>query len=300
MSIKPPVEVDESGKDTNIQIPFGKLLLCLFFNPSVFIILQHRKVLRSLLLIIILCFASSSIITCSFMVSVKKSAAKWEEWLKTDIQEFGITPEGSFFWKLPSRFPYVTHIDGWQIEINDESRHNELNATAKQEDKGLQINRKSIQLWYRLSTKSFWTKQGEDRIEQFDLGKLLLGAVRKETSVIVKSTEIAGFIDKILISIGIMLFFSNIFTVSLTVLIFPLCSASLSVFLSYILRSYDQATAFSKLLVLNLYATIPPILIATIYAMINVPGLSFFAVFFIAFFAYQLYVMNVFRRLVTL
>ena len=119
MQEKKTTSQDSQNNYLNSNIPSFKLLFNLMLNPSVFMILQNRNVVKTLTQVLGFTIIACFLLTLNVIISFNKSSKHWEQWLKTEIQEFGITKEKTFFWKHPEEIPYMTQIDGWQINISD-------------------------------------------------------------------------------------------------------------------------------------------------------------------------------------
>ncbi len=286
---------------SNVRIPFARLLYDLMFNPSIFLALQNHKVLKSLYQVMGFCIIATILLTLNMAISLNTSFDHWEEWLSREIQEFGITKDKTFFWKHPQELPYMTELDGWRVDITDESILQKTGDDLRIGNKGFWINKDSIYLWVKTIYGSGFFSNEEVRIEKFDLGSLLLQLYENKDGFIIKSEQLADLRSEVFLVLSILMFWSNLFSVHMTVLLFPVCSSVFALLFSFLQKSCDRRKeSFRKRLVLNLYATIPPLLIATIYALFGIPGMNFFTVFFIAFLGYQFYIMKTLRTLISI
>jgi hypothetical protein len=282
----------------HVRIPFTSLLYNLMFNPSIFLVLQNRKVLKSLYQVMGFGLIATILLTLNMAISMNTSFDHWEEWLSREIQEFGITKDKTFFWKHPQELPYMTEFDGWRIDITTESILQKTDDDLRIGNKGFWITGDSIYLWVKTIYGSGFFSAEKVRIEKYDLGSLLLQLYEKKDELIVKSAQLADLRLEIFLVLSILMFWSNLFSVHMIVLLFPVCSSVFAFLFSFLQKSCDRRKgSFRKILVLNLYATIPPLLIATIYALFGIPGMNFFTVFFIAFLGYQFYIMKTMRTL---
>ncbi len=286
----------------NLNFPFIKLLLNLMFNPSIFLFLQNKKIIQSLLQVMSFCLVASILLTLNVIIDLKKSTASWEKWLENEIQEFGITQEKTFYWKNPTTLPYRTTIEGLQIDITHESINDKPDSEFRYNKHGIWINENSIYFWVKKMSGSGCMNDQTEIIHKQELGSWLLQAAEMKGAYIVSKDRIGDIMKKAYIWASFFLFWTNLFQINITVILFPLCSSILSVLFAYLLKEYQQHrfVPFRKIFVLNLYSAIPPILIATVYCLFEIPGLDFFSIFFIAFFGYQLYIMKIFRSLMVM
>ena len=94
----------------NVHIPFTSLLYNLMFNPSIFLTLQNRRVLKSMYQVMGFCMIATILLTLKMGISMNTSFDHWEEWLSREIQEFGITKDKTFFLETSPRTPLHDRI----------------------------------------------------------------------------------------------------------------------------------------------------------------------------------------------
>ncbi len=299
MNNKKPTNNPKHNSIANLNLSFMKLLFNLMFNPSIFLVLQNKKISQSLLQVMSFCLISSILLTLNVVVDLKQSTLSWGKWLESEIEEFGITQEKTFYWKRPTSLPFRATVDGLQIDITSESITDKSNSEFGHNKQGIWINKNSIYFWVKRISGTGCRNDQTESIQKQELGSWLLQIAELEGAYIISRDKIGDFMKKTYLWASFFLFWSNLFQVHLTVILFPLCSSVLSVFFAFLLKEYQQHkfAPFKKIFVLNLYSTIPPILIATVYCLFKIPGLDFFSIFFIAFFGYQLYIMKIFRSL---
>ncbi len=279
------------------RLPLTKVIFLLFVSPSIFRVLQYQRVLRTLAVIMLLCTISGSLISIGTTVSIKKSAGEWRKWLKDEVKEFGITKKGEFFWLNPQALPYLTHIEGWQINFAEDSILQRSDSELGPAKKGLWISRDSFYMWLKFQSRGLWSSTSKILVEKYDLGSMLRQFSPAGEQFVVKGADIDLTVDRALWTMYILTFISNIATVGLTVVVFTLFSVVFSFIPLRMSTARDKPT-FNKFVVINLYSSIPPILIATVYSALNLPGISFFTIFLIAYFCYHLYIIKTLRELI--
>ena len=290
-----PPELDGNNSVKNIKIPIFTLLYRLFFDPLVFSLLRYHRVTMVLILVVSLCLVSGLLISVGTVLRNIDSVDEWKEWLRTDIHEFGITADKKFFWKNSLSLPYTKQVGDWQVHITSQLIFKKDQLGLETSDRGVWIGPDSIHLWIKSRSGNFLSNTEKEHLKTIDLGKSLL---RLHTELnadkfLVEKGEISDFVNRLISTTVLIIILFNIFSVVFISLFLPCISSTLSAVSLCLVRRGKLFPNFSKMLVLNLYISIPPILVATACSLLKLPGINFFMVFFIAYFCFHLFIISV-------
>ncbi len=298
MALWPHPDFDHHA--THIRIPLHRLFYYLFFDPSVFVVLQRKNLSQVLRLVCLVCLVSAAIIASSVVIAVHSSAQRWKGWIKEEIGELSVSPTGTVSWNRPKELPYTGRFGSWIITYSDRHSFPQEKLVAERAACGIWITPDDCLLWVKLPPPSWGDYPGETVLQPFDLvqiGRLFLPIMIGETTFTANSADVCRYIDRVLLTFYLLVLLAKIVMVIGTVMLLPVISSVLMIVMPYVIRNRDFRMPFPRIAVLYLYTSIPPIIIATVYACLRFEHLNFFIVFFLAFLGYHFYVMRVLRNM---
>jgi hypothetical protein len=255
--------------------------------------LPQKSVLRSFLHVLVISVLSSFIIACSYTPDVLASGKKWQTFLEREISSFGFDSEGKLYWDKPTEIPYSVHVNDWRVDFAT-TPLDEAAARRGSAKKGVWVTRDGITGWDWIEIEPLF-KPREEILRMRTLEQMFPYLAIQGVKQVDGPTEIAYLVEQVsaefISQIAVRSFFSMF-------ALLAVLSFTFTILYLFSLGNRDPRfrRSMPKLLVIYLHTCIPPIIVATIYEALHVPGMSFFTVFCIAFFIYHMYVMRHFRR----
>ena len=288
-----PKNVTETRDES--AIPILRSIYFLFVKPSILLVLQNHRVTPTLTLVTAISIVAGILISLGDIISIKKSKSVWENWLQEEIQEFGIKEDGSIYCAKPNHLPYSKTILDWLVQITKEDTNDIENVKLGPGKKGFWVGTNSFFLWYRFKSEKSFSGISEDKVQRLDLTAPAKQILTNRSRSIVTTNEIPDLIQTINNTISSILTIYNVVRVLFFALFFSVCSAFMSSKVDNFQLEPNDRSSFSTIFVLNLYCTIPPLLVATIYGGLKLPGVGFSFVFFWTFLCYHFYLLYLYR-----
>jgi hypothetical protein len=269
-------------------LPLYQLLYGLFFHPHILLLLQTERwgrALRTLALISVCC---GLVLGASRVPRLLESSRDWAQWFSREVQEVSMT-DGQLGWQQPQKLPYTTRHRGWRVDFASPEASFSADDLRGPERKGIWFSADRVFTWWLaekdqvvsvpvLSEQKVWGLFKASSIwpEGFSLkGDEIVAEVRRLTLQTIPIT---------LIQNGIMIFGKTLFYV----LLFSILPA--------IFRRRDTGGGFRQMFTFYLYASIPPLMTATLYDCLRLPYLDWGTAFVFGFIVYILLVSRIMRQ----
>ncbi len=286
----------EHAVDDGRRVPLLHLLLLVMYDRNVYHLIHNRRVPETVLLVTLLSVIAGSIISIGSASYIAQSTSEWDEWMDRDVKSLRISDAGEIIWEFDEPGAYRGYVSGWRVDMTDKPIDDAGDLGFGQGDRGLWVNPDAVHFWLLRAPGNGCAANQQSELHKIPLGGQFIDLLRKDGITDIKELGFRTLFDRYRTNIYIALCILNTISVLSAVVLFPMISASISA-LSFRLVKPDRYQAIlSRLLVLNMYSAIPPMVIATVYAALRIPGTTFFLVFVIAFICYHMYLMSTFQH----
>lgn len=276
-----PEGVDDVPLDT---MSVGQILYGLFFQPHVLLWLQRNSLGKAFRFASVACIVVGVALGVCRVPSILHVTQKWAVWLGREVEELTLR-EGELTWKRPERLPYTTRHEGWRIDFAAKGEQFVATEIDGPEERGL---------WFSPDRVLFWMRPNHNSpvpVRLLDEGKTAWGMIDTQQlypgGLTLKGDEfrtearraVWQFVPVFLIQQALLVFVSVMFYVFVF--------AAMPVLMH---RLSGGTTGFRRLFTFYLYASVPPLCAAGVYASLRLPHLDLGTAFVLAFVIYLLLV----------
>lgn len=292
---------DEGGsRPDDVALPWHRVLPGLFLDPRILFLLQHGRCGRAFRLMAAVSLCAGAAIGLSRAPAITDAAADWGAWLSREVGELRLS-DGEIEWGRPQDLPYTTRHRGWRIEFA--GRDAEFSATlpAGPERQGVWLSPDSVYYWRRspaggatvvpvLHDSKVWGA--------FDVSKLWPdGRHLRGNEIEQEARSLAQrAIPFVLLREAMALFVPAFFYAFIFALVPGILRASRPP--GPIAGQRHQRVVpdgFRGAFTFYLYASVPPLIIAAVYACLQLPHLNTVHVFVCGFVGYLLFASRALR-----
>ncbi len=274
------------GKKVEVYItmPLRTVFHILFLQPHmVFMLAQDRwtRALRVVLLVAFICGLGMAMMRVPSMLS---EAGEWGKWLAREVEEAWIE-DGQLRWARPEELPHTSYRGAWRIEFHPPTTEFSSEQRLGPETKGIWVSPTAVYSWWRLPGQDqpevMPLFQNDNVLNVLPIAKLWPAGVHLKSAELKQGirTLVWQAVPFFLIGNGLIVIFQGLFYT----LIFA--------FIPYVFRSPLAAGGFRPVFTFYLYASIPPIVIASVYAGLGLKFATFNTFFVAAFILYLMIVM---------
>lgn len=223
-------------------------------------------------------FLGGAMLGLSRLPGVLAASQRWAEWFGSLAGEVWLR-DGAIGWEHPEETPYTARHGAWRVDFHDDDAEFQRRNLGP-EAKGVWISPTRIYAWFRSGS-------GDDinaRVLFADARVLNVVAadalwpegwhldgdelVRRTRHTVLRLAPALVAADALRVFVQV-LFYTFIFAV-----------------IPYLLKSPLAAGGFRSVFAFYLYASIPPLAVACVYASLNLPYLDFNTFFVVAFIVY--------------
>ncbi len=267
------------------QIFFG-----LFFYPHVTLfLLQHNtrwtRALRMVMGVALLC---GCLVGLSRLPGIYKSSQDWASWLSVEVKAVWVE-DGLICWDQPRELPYTTRHRGWRIDFVKADTPFQPETLSGPERQGVWVGPEEVFTWWQdvQGKVVFFAFVTEKKVGGlFKLGTIWPDGYRIDGDNFNREARriVLQAVPVILLREGIFAFF--------WVLTYALLFSLVPLLLRGRLLGGDFLTVFS----FHLYASIPPLIVASVYSGLNLPYFDLSTTFVFAFVIYLFIVFHKMRQ----
>jgi hypothetical protein len=273
-----PLPPPQPGDGTGVVLPIRRVLYGLFFEPHILFLLQHDRWSRAFRLMALASFLSGLAVGASKVPRILEATRDWASWWAVEVGTLRLE-DGELAWERPQVVPHTTRHRGWRVDFVGRNVRFGDGEELGPEKQGIWLAPERAYFWWRsakakitfvplLEKKKAWGLFETQRI--WPEGLVLSGEeFNQEANRIMRQA-----IPALLLHEGIMAFFQ--------VLLYTVIFALIPV----LLRSPIAVGGPARVFTFYLYASVPPLLIAGVYASLNLPYLDHALVFVMGFVVY--------------
>ncbi|MCF7853250.1 MAG: hypothetical protein K9N51_00510 [Candidatus Pacebacteria bacterium] len=253
----------------------------LFFQPQFLLVLSQDKLSRALRILVGLAFVCGMVIAGAEIPRLLRAVTDWSGWFQDQVGAVWVK-DGRLGWEHPEELPYTTRHRQWRIDFAGSDTAFPPPLRLGPEDRGVWISPDGVYAWVRL--------EGADEIRStalFTEGKIM-GVLEVDNwwpdGVRFQGEELSESSRKWLVRALPALVLSGGLRVVVQVLFYTFVFA----LIPYVMKSPLAAGGFRGVLTFYFYAGIPPLVVATVYASLNLPWADFNMFFVGGFILYLL------------
>jgi hypothetical protein len=253
-----------------------------FFQPQLLLLLAHDRWTRAFRIVALLSFFCGVILGALQVPALISSARAWGEWFGREMGEVRLE-QGQLQWQRPVELPHTSRHGNWRVDFRGADAEFAPQTRLGPERKGIWISPDAVYTWWRLpgseSTHStVWLNEQRlfglldvNRVwpEGLHLREDEFAPAARQTVLRAVPVYVLGEGVRVLLQVA---FYTLIFAV-----------------IPYLLKSPLAAGGFRSVLTFYLYASIAPIIVATVYAALGLPFMDFNSFFVTAFILYLLF-----------
>ena len=261
--------------------PLRRVLWWLFFDPAQVPALQAESPWRGLRVLV------AALLLAGVAVGAARAPGLWLtslEWTRWFGQETGAVwlADGKIRWEQPETLPYTTRHGGWRVDFMPAASRFDGQSGKGPERRGVWISPETVYLW---------VKAADSEVVQeeilFQNGKVMgvldpqMFGIPLDQPMRVAQLEkiIRGMLPSALAG-GLIL--GMLLLASLQVCLYLVMFAAIPV----LLRSPWAHRGFFRVFSFYCFLSVPPLLAATVYAALELPGLDFGSVYVFGFLIY--------------
>ncbi len=259
-----------------------QMLVGLFLYPHMALLAARASSnwRRALLLVVLVGVVAGGVLGMGRLPRMFRRSGDWAEWFGSTVGAMWVE-KGRVHWEQPARVPFETRRDGWQVAFAEPDRPFSSDELKGPETRGVWLSAVQVVVWWlnangdvshltlldgltdrpQVDLMLVWPKSG--RLEGSDFRPFTVSLLRTLIPVMLL-TEMAMLIVPVL-------FYTLLFTMT-----------------SLLLRGGRVTGGFRSTLSVNLFASVPPMIVAAVYSGLHLPYLDFHMVFITAFFVYLL------------
>ncbi len=272
------------------KLPLHHILFGLFCYPHITLfLLQHKaKLTRALRIVVGLSFLAGIFMGAVMLPKVYRATRDWAGWLQQEVQTLEVV-DGRLVWEQPDTLPYTTRYKGWRIDFAEPDAAFEPNELAGPEKHGVWVTAERAFVWWQsienvLYFTLYSTGEGDE-------GLLNMTTFMKE-GMKISGNEFSNKAHQLFLQAIPVILLQKIFLVIFPVISYTLMFTAITV----LLRNPFIGRQFSPVFKFHLFASVPPLAVATVYASLNLPYLDFTTAFIITFVLYLTIVFFQFRK----
>lgn len=281
----------DSGAKRIEKLPLRHLILGLFIQPQMLMIICNGRLRRALKAVFVMIFICGLVLGLAQTRGLQARARAWAEWFEQTTERFELTEDGRLQWRLPQELPATFYKGRTRVDFANETADIKKFQPKLEDDRGIWISPNSMFWWERIDEQGEPVAQAIYH-EQKLMGRFSVESIWPEGFVLeddgfekrVSKWMLTGLlpglvIAEILKTAGMILFYTFIFAV-----------------IPYLLRSPMAMQGFKAIYGFYLYASIPPLIVATIYSLAITKWVAFDSFFLFAFIFYLFFAMWKIRR----
>jgi len=259
-------------------LPVAQVLYGLFFHPRVLLWLQRDRLRRAFRFASVVCLLVGLAVGIARVPSILAATREWAGWLENEVEELSLT-DGELQWKRPRDLPYTTRHDGWRIDFAEKGVPFAATEIDGPERRGLWLSPDRVILWVRPA----------DRESAIPVPLLDEGRTRRVVKALypdgltLRRGEFRAEARRRVFHLIPVFLVQQALWVFVQVMFYILVFAAMPVLMQ---RLSGGAAGFRRLFTFYLYASVPPLCAAGIYASLRLPYLDLGTAFVMAFVVY--------------
>jgi len=279
------------------------LIYQLFVNPSVLALLQHKSILSALFVVLFLCVFTGACTSLPMIMHSRQVTSDVRAWVRAEVADVRVDEKGKITWREPAKLPRTDSVRGYRIDFRQNSRAPVHSDITSRERQGLWITHENVYFWRIEPVRNFFYWKTGEKLTTTNLGSwfrffyrtsAFFGSDSRTTMASLQGQVLDEYIVEQSLSwqksVALGLLTWSILKAWTLALCMPLAATFAVLVCSIFAR---PAIPARRIIVLYLYTSIPPLLIASVYEFMS--GLDFMYVFCVAFLIYHLYVMRALR-----
>lgn len=272
-------------------LPLKSVFYGLFFHPHVMLLLVqgNGRSLRALRVVSLLCLLAGVLIGFARLPGLLRGTRDWAAWFARETNAVWIEAD-TLRWERPDAMPYTTRHRGWRVDfVADGMPFAPEHVGDSLESRGL---------WFAPGDVFVWWREAGGRVRRtvlldngkvagvFALSRIWPAGMRIEGEQFGREARrmLWHAFPALLAKEAVAVFAQ----VMLYALLFSLVPS--------LMRASGTTRGFRGILNFHLYACIPPLIVATVYAALDLPYLDLNTVFVGAFVVYLLFTFTMIRR----
>jgi len=258
-----------------------RILWWLFFDPAQVPALQVESPWRGLRVLLVALFLAGLAVGAGRAPGLWHSSLEWTHWFGQETGAVWLA-DGKLRWERPETLPYATTHAGWRVEFMPAGSRFSDRSGEGPERSGIWISPETVRLWVKADGADvvqeellFTNGKLLGRLDPLAFGIPLDRPLRGEQlEAIVRRMLPAAIIGALLL--GILL------VAGLQVGMYLTMFAAIPV----LLRSPWAHRGFFRVFAFYCFLSVPPLLAATVYSALELPGLDFGSVYVFGFLLY--------------
>ena len=261
--------------------PLRRIFWWLFFDPAQVPALQVESPWRGLRVLVVSLFLAGLAVGAGRAPGLWRSSLEWTRWFGQETGAVWLA-DGKIRWERPETLPYTTSHAGWRVDFMPAGSKFDDRSGEGPERNGIWISPETVRLWEKAA--------GADVVQEellFANGKLL-GRLDPQVLGIpldkpMRSEQLEETIRSMLPSaiVGALLL-GILLVAGLQVFLYLTMFAAIPV----LLRSPWAHRGFFRVFAFYCFLSVPPLLAATVYSVLELPGLDFGSVYVFGFLIY--------------
>ena len=255
-----------------------RILWHLFFQPASVFLIQFEPWRRAFRLMALVALSTGLLLGALRYPQLCRTAGEWSTWLGREVGMLEVK-NGELRWDEPKQLPYTTRHQGWRLDFVPGKQTFASPADQGPEKRGVWIAPDSVYAWWlngagQLEVLPVLTKQKVWGV--FDVNWLWPDGVQ------VRGEQMPALVRGVLWKALPFFLLQEAATVFLRVLFYTVLFALIPV----LLRTPFGDGGFRRAFAFYCFASVPPLVVAGIYAGLDLPLLDYDTAFVLGFVVY--------------
>jgi hypothetical protein len=276
----PALKTCGASAEQHAVVPFHHMLFGLFFQPRVVATLAARKIApgQALRFLTLVCLACGIGLGLAKVPGTLRVTQDWADWFSRQVGTVWFE-NGRLHWAKPVNLPYTTRHRGVRIDFVPNGTAFTTDRLTGPERQGLWIEPENVRFWWRQVPNNTVAMQ---LMEHGKLG----GVVNLErfwpAGVKLQGEQARREARRMVLHAIPLLCLREVLSLFLCVLMYAVTFS----LVTFVLRSPLSANGFPSVLGFHLFASVPPLIVASVYAALDFPHLDLSTAFVCAFVVY--------------
>jgi hypothetical protein len=260
------------------RLPMSRIVWHLFFQPATVFFIQFEPWRRAFRLMALFALGTGLVLGALRFPQLWRTAGDWSTWLGREVGALEVR-NGELRWDEPKQLPYTTRHQGWRLDFVPGKQTFAVPAGTGPEKRGIWIAPDSVYAWWlngagKLEILPVLTRQKLWGV--LDLNWLWPDGIH------LAGDQMPTLVRDMLWKAFPFLLLQEAVAVFLRVLFYTVLFA----FIPVLLRTPFGEGGFRRAFAFYCFASVPPLVVAGVYAGLDLPFLDYDAAFVLGFVIY--------------
>ena len=286
---RPHAPNSDRQPDSRPALSLRELLAVLFLEPQLLLLVAGSKWGKALRYMLGTTILAGLAIGLSAAPRLNHAAKGWADWFANEVKVAWIQ-DSALYWQEPAALPATHYHENWRIDFMAEDAVYDPDVRLGPEARGLWLSPTAVFYWRRMP-------ETDKVVATQLLNPKLMGMLEEnagdENGLRLDAEGFQHHSRRLTLILLVPAYaLLSVLLISSEALFYALVFA----FVPFLLRVPMAARGFGQVFSFYLYLAIPPLVVATVYTVSGLPGVTFSTIFAFSYVFYLLYVLWQVRR----